>query len=209
MRIYSSHCASFLGFQHPWLSPSISLMASNDDCISYGRNCNCKTTTFYGYTHINLNFYVFFSIILRVAGVSLAWKTTSRSSNICVIRDICVTKEKPTARSSNICVIRDICVTKALQELLRVEEPLVSLRRRVELPLEVVDPPLREVRHSMLSTQHPFPKRQDFNGAELIVDGVRLVVGHYNAAIAGQDFGQLLQGIDLTVKGRLCLSDTV
>ena len=68
----------------------------------------------------------FFSIILRVAGVSLAWK--------------------PTARSSNICVIRDICVTKALQELLRVEEPVVSLRRRVELQFEVVVMPLREVR---------------------------------------------------------------
>lgn len=37
-----------------------------------------------------------------------------------------------------------------LRELLRVEKPVVGLRRRVKLPLEVVNPPLRELRQREL-----------------------------------------------------------
>lgn len=39
-------------------------------------------------------------------------KPTARSSNICVIRDICVTKEKPTSPSFNIQNCNAVCVTK-------------------------------------------------------------------------------------------------
>lgn len=39
-------------------------------------------------------------------------KTTVRSSNICVIRDICVTKEKPASPSFNIQNCNAVCVTK-------------------------------------------------------------------------------------------------